>query len=90
MAQERMDNWMEYAREYARAERELKIKKWVYISIEYRTRTHDRIVLHTYDLPHDLYERYSWVIRWGGQGCNASIPKRTSILTFPIMTSGPV
>lgn len=64
MAQERMDNWMEYAREYARAERELKIKKWVYISIEYRTRTHDRIVLHTYDLPHDLYERYSWGIRW--------------------------
>jgi len=62
-----MDNWMEYAREYARAERELKIKKWVYISIEYRTRTHDRIVLHTYDLPHDLYERYSWVIRWGGK-----------------------
>ena len=52
--------WMEYAR----AERELKIKKWVYISIEYRARTHDRIVLHTYELPHDLYERYSWVIRW--------------------------
>lgn len=52
--------WMEYAREYARAERELKIKNG---SI-YRTRTHDRIVLHTYELPHDLYERYSWVIRW--------------------------
>ena len=59
-----MDDWMEYAREHAKAERELKIEKWVYISIEYRTKTHDRIVLYTYDLPRNLYERYNWVIRW--------------------------
>ncbi|WP_289193672.1 hypothetical protein [Bacteroides acidifaciens] len=64
MAQERMDDWMEYAREYAKAERELKIEKWVYISIEYRTKTRDRIVLYTYDLPRKLYERRSWIIRW--------------------------
>lgn len=59
-----MDDWMEYAREYAKAEWELKIEKWVYISIEYRTKTRDRIVLHTYNLPRELYERRSWVIRW--------------------------
>lgn len=64
MAQERIDDWMEYAREYAKVERELKIEKWVYISIEYRTNTRDRIVLYTYDLPRNLYERRSWVIRW--------------------------
>ena len=64
MAQERMDDWIEYAREHAKAERKLKIEKWVYISIEYRTKTRDRIVLHTYDLPRNLYERHSWVIRW--------------------------
>ncbi len=64
MAQERMDDWMEYARDYAKAERELKIEKWVYISIEYRTKTRDRIVLYTYDLPRKLYERRSWIIRW--------------------------
>lgn len=64
MGQERMDDWREYAREYARAERELQIEKWVYISIEYRTETHDRIVMYTYNLPRGLYERYSWVIRW--------------------------
>lgn len=64
MAQERMDDWMEYAKEYAKAERELKIEKWVYISIEYRTKTRDRIVLYTYDLPRKLYERRSWIIRW--------------------------
>lgn len=33
MAQEKMDSWWEYARELAKAERELKIEKWVYISI---------------------------------------------------------
>ena len=36
MAQEKMDSWWEYAREQAKAERELKIEKWVYISIEYK------------------------------------------------------
>ena len=34
MAQERMDDWMEYARELARAERELRVERWVFISIE--------------------------------------------------------
>ena len=36
----------------------------MYISIEYRTQARDRIVLHTYDLPRNLYELHSWVIRW--------------------------
>lgn len=31
MAQEKMDSWWEYAHELAKAERELKIEKWVYI-----------------------------------------------------------
>ncbi len=64
MAQERMDDWMEFAREYAKAERELKIEKWVYISIEYRTESRERVVLYTYDLPRELYERRHWVVRW--------------------------
>lgn len=34
VAQEKMNSWWEYARELAKAERELKIIKWVYISIE--------------------------------------------------------
>ena len=29
MAQEKIDSWWEYARELAKAERELKIEKWV-------------------------------------------------------------
>ncbi len=36
MAQERIDDWWEYAKELAKAERELQFERWVYISIEYK------------------------------------------------------
>lgn len=64
MAQENMGDWMEYAREYAKIQREMKIEKWVYISIEYRTKEGERVVLFRYDLPRDVYERRQWVVRW--------------------------
>ena len=66
MAQEKMDSWWEYARELAKAERELKIEKWVYISIEYKEENGERVVLYHYDLPRELHERYRWVIRRRG------------------------
>ena len=58
MAQEKMDSWWEYARELAKAERELKIEKWVDISIEYKEENGERIVLYHYDLPRELHERF--------------------------------
>lgn len=64
MAQENMGGWMEYAREYAKVQREMKIEKWVCITIEYRTKERQRVVLFRYDLPRDVYERRQWVIRW--------------------------
>ena len=64
MAREKIEGWWEYARELARAERELKIERWVYISIEYRTKERERVILYNYDLPRKVYERYRWVIRW--------------------------
>lgn len=64
MAQEKIDGWWEYARELAKAERELKIEKWVYVSIEYRTKERERVILYRYNLPRNVYERYQWVIRW--------------------------
>lgn len=64
MAQESIGDWMEYAREIAKAEKTLKIEKWVYISIEYRTKDRERVILFHYDLPRRIYERYQWVIRW--------------------------
>ena len=64
MAQENMGDWMEYAREYAKVQREMKIEKWVCITIEYRTKERQRVVLFRYDLPRDVYERRQWVVRW--------------------------
>ena len=64
MAQENMGDWMEYAHEYAKAQREMKIEKWVCITIEYRTKERQRVVLFRYDLPRDIYERRQWVVRW--------------------------
>lgn len=64
MVQENMGDWMEYAREYAKVQREMKIEKWVCITIEYRTKERQRVVLFRYDLPRDVYERRQWVVRW--------------------------
>lgn len=77
-----MDDWIEYVREHAKAERELKIEKWVYISIEYSTKTRDRIVLHTYDLPRKLYERCSWIVRWRVSRLQCLHPKKDIHLYF--------
>lgn len=51
MAQERIDDWWEYARELAKAERELKIEQWVFISIEYKDVNGHAHHLHSYDRP---------------------------------------
>ena len=64
MAQENMGGWMEYAREYAKSQREMGIEKWVCITIEYRTMERERVILFRYDLPRDIYERRQWVVRW--------------------------
>lgn len=50
MAQERMDDWMEYARELARAERELRIERWVFISIECKDEAGNPVRLHFIDI----------------------------------------
>ncbi len=50
MAQERMDDWMEYARELARAERELRIERWVFISIECKDEAGNAVRLHFIDI----------------------------------------
>ncbi len=76
MAQERMDDWMEYARELARAERELRVERWVFISIECKDEAGNPIWLHSYDLPRELHERYRWVVRWREARLQCLYPKR--------------
>lgn len=76
MAQERMDDWMEYARELARAERELRVERWVFISIECKDEAGNPIRLHSYDLPRELHKRYRWVVRWREARLQCLYPKR--------------
>lgn len=64
MAQEKIGDWWEYAKELTKAERDLQIEHWVRISIEYKDEAGNPVRLHSYDLPRGLYERYRWVIRW--------------------------
>lgn len=81
MAQERIDDWWEYAKDLARAERELQIERWVYISIEYKDEAGRKCRLHSYDLPRELHERYRWVIRWREARLQCQYP-RENINTY--------
>ncbi len=64
MAQEVIGDWMQEAKDLAKAERELKIEHWVYISFEIRYPDRNREVLHTIDIPRDILDRWRWLINW--------------------------
>jgi len=64
MAQEVMEDWMQYAKDLAKAERELKIEHWVYISFEIRNSDRSREVLHVIDIPRSMLDRWRWLINW--------------------------
>lgn len=64
MAQERIDDFIQKAKYYAEAEKELGVRHWVFITIE-RTDGHCNYErLFSYDLPREVYERRRWVIEW--------------------------
>ena len=56
-------DYLQYAKAQAKAERELEVVRWVHISIERGTGS-QRTVLHAYELPVAMLERWSWVINW--------------------------
>ncbi len=64
MAQEVIDDWMQDAKDLAKAERELKIEHWVYITFEVKDDNQNRKVLHKIDLPRNMVDRWRWVIEW--------------------------
>jgi len=56
--------FMQYAKDLAKAEKELKIEQWVSISIE-RTIPNDyREKLYKYDIPRHMLDKWRWVIHW--------------------------
>jgi hypothetical protein len=75
--QEDASDWMEEAKEFAKAERELQIEHWVVISIECQSKDYARVVLFRYDLSRDIYEKYRWVIRWRRAKCQCLYPRES-------------
>lgn len=75
--QESIGDWFQMAKEYAKAEKELKIERWVYISIEYRDGEKlEPVRLFSYNLPREVYERRRWVIRWRLSKLQCQYPKQ--------------
>ncbi len=64
MAQKQIYDWMQEAKDLARAERELQINHWVYITFEYREDDRCRVVLHKIDIPCRMLDRWRWLIEW--------------------------
>ncbi|MFR3214808.1 MAG: hypothetical protein ACLTWE_16405 [Dysgonomonas mossii] len=76
MAQEVMEDWMQYAKDLAKAERELKIEHWIYITFEIRHQDGHREVLHKIDLPRDMVDRWQWLIEWRKAKLVCKYPRR--------------
>ena len=64
MAQERIDDFMQLAKDYAKAEKELEVQRWVFISIERTDENCNYERLFSYDLPREVYESRRWVVEW--------------------------
>lgn len=59
-----MEEWMQYAKDMAKAEKELKVEQWVIISFWRTTERGEKVPLFQYDLPRRVADRYDWVIQW--------------------------
>lgn len=75
MAQESIDDFIQMAKDYAKAEKELGVQHWVFVSIERKGEFGDRERIYSYDLPRELYERRKWVIRWRAAKLQCQYPK---------------
>ncbi|EXZ65801.1 hypothetical protein CE91St1_07580 [Parabacteroides goldsteinii] len=63
MAQESIDYFIQMAKYYAKAEKDLEVQKWVFVNFE-RKDGHSYVRLFSYDLPREVFERRKWVIDW--------------------------
>lgn len=76
-----MGDWFQMAKDYAKAEKELKIENWVQISICYG-HGHQSVTLYAYDLPREVYERRMWVIRWRVARLQCQYPRNDVYTSF--------
>ena len=79
--QESLSDYYQFAKDLAKAEKELKIENWVQISICYGY-GHQSVILYTYDLPREVYERRMWVIRWRVARLQCKYPRNDVYTSF--------
>lgn len=72
-----MEDWMQDAKDLAKAERELAIEHWVYITFEIRHEDRSREVLHKIDIPREMLDRWRWVIEWRKAKLICKYPRRS-------------
>jgi hypothetical protein len=72
-----MEDWMQDAKDLAKAERELAIEHWIYITFEIRHDNRNREVLHKIDIPRDMLDRWRWVIEWRKAKLICKYPRRS-------------
>jgi len=58
------NDYIQFAKDMAKAERELKIEPWVSVSLERKVPNDYNEKLYRYDLPRKMLERWHWVINW--------------------------
>lgn len=76
MAQEKIGNeWMQQAKDYAKAEKELKIDKWVIITYYRIKENGGHEAIFKYDLPRDIWQKWIWVINWRGAFLTCKYPR---------------
>lgn len=73
--QESMDDWFQMAKDYAKAEKELKVEQWVEVTLYYGY-ADKQVSLYHYNLPREMYFRYQWVIRWRMAKLQCKYPKQ--------------
>ena len=74
-------DFIQFAKDMAKAEKELKIEKWFVISLERRLPDRTNELLYRYDLPCHMRERWMWVIDWRRAKLQCKYP-RSQIITY--------
>lgn len=70
-----MDDLFLMAKDLAKAEKELKVERWVEVTLYYGY-ADKQVSLYHYDLPREMYFRYQWVIRWRMAKFQCQYPKQ--------------
>ena len=73
--QEIVSDFYQYAKDLAKAEKELKVNRWVEVTLYYGY-ADKQVSIYHYNLPREMYFRYQWVIRWRMAKLQCQYPKQ--------------